>query len=138
MILIGDNAYVKCKYMATPIKDACLGFENDYEFHHSQCRIIIECAFGILVHRWGIFWEPSFIVYCRVVPLMTCLCKLYNFCVDNEENDPLAAKKTWDIFAIKHQNVNQKNFVWMNLFHRNLSWIVIVQCMLILERELLD
>ena len=58
MVLIGDNAYVKCKYMAMPIKDARLGFENDYEFHHSQCRIIIECAFDILAQRWGYYKNP--------------------------------------------------------------------------------
>ena len=54
MVLIGDNAYVKLKYMAMPIEGARPGFEDDYNFYHSQCRIIIECAFGILVQRWGI------------------------------------------------------------------------------------
>ena len=38
--------------MTTPIEDARPGFEDDYKFYHSQCRIIIGCAFGSIVQRW--------------------------------------------------------------------------------------
>ena len=48
-VLVGDNAYVKAVDMATPIKNSSPGPQDDYNFYHSQCRIIIECAFGILV-----------------------------------------------------------------------------------------
>ena len=101
MVFIGDNAYVKCKYMVTRIKNARPGFKDDYNFYHSQCIIIIECAFSILVLRWGILQKPLLVGFSRVVPLMACLCKLHNFCIDNEENVPRAAKK--DLKYIQQQ-----------------------------------
>lgn len=58
--LVGDNAYVKKKYMAMPILGALPGLEDAYNFYHSQVRIIVECAFSNLV----------------------CLCIVGAFCVD--------------------------------------------------------
>lgn len=31
---------------------------DDYDYHQSSNRMPIECAFGMLVRRWGIFWCP--------------------------------------------------------------------------------
>ena len=87
-VLIGDNAYIKSKTMATPIKNATRGLQDDYNFYISQCRIIIECAFGILVQRWGILRRPLLVGYSRVSSLMNCLCKLHNYCIDNGERAP--------------------------------------------------
>ena len=40
--IIGDNAYVKTMYMATPLKGVRSGYEDGYNFYLSQLRITIE------------------------------------------------------------------------------------------------
>ena len=53
--LFGDNAYVNSPYMCVPYRNVAAGSnEDDFNFFQSQVRINIECAFGILVHRFGI------------------------------------------------------------------------------------
>ena len=54
-------------------------------FFHSSLRINIECAFGMLVHRWGILRKPmpvNFTVH-KISSLVLALCKLHNSCMDN-------------------------------------------------------
>lgn len=80
--IVGDNAYVKKMYMATPILGASAGLEDAYNFYHSQVRIIVECAFGMLVHRWGILRGPLNCPIYKVGPLVMCLCRLHNFCIN--------------------------------------------------------
>ncbi|KAL3767702.1 hypothetical protein ACHAW5_007466 [Stephanodiscus triporus] len=52
--IVGGCAYVKKLYMATPLKGFLGGYEDAYNFYLSQLRIMIERAFGVLVHRWAI------------------------------------------------------------------------------------
>ena len=52
LCLFGDAAHVNTSHMATPFKTP-RGTEDNCNFHHSQLRIKIECAFGMLVNRWG-------------------------------------------------------------------------------------
>ena len=49
-----------------------------------QVRINIECAFGKLVHRWGILRRaiPSTIGIQKTTALLVILCRLHNFCID--------------------------------------------------------
>jgi hypothetical protein len=54
LALYGDNAYVNTPYMANPFKSASTPSKDAYNFFHSSLRINIECAFCMLVHRWGI------------------------------------------------------------------------------------
>ena len=54
LCLFGDNAYINSWYMCTPWRNVSSGPKDAMNFFHSQVRINIECAFGILVHRWGI------------------------------------------------------------------------------------
>ena len=81
--IIGDNAFVKKMYMAVPFPGTGIGISKDsYNFYLSQLRITIERAFGILVHRWGILRKPLNVHIGRVSALVTCLCRLHNFCID--------------------------------------------------------
>ena len=57
LVLFGDNTYSNSSYMVTPYKSA-QGSEDDFNFYQSQLRIHVECAFGKLVHRWGILRRP--------------------------------------------------------------------------------
>jgi hypothetical protein len=112
LVLFGDNAYLNTQYMATPFPNVTSGSEDTYNFYHSQVRIKIsaaldlfptmlltttntnrqmtklririECAFGMLVHRWAILRSaiPMNITLVKVVALVNCLAKLHNFCID--------------------------------------------------------
>ena len=84
LCLFGDNAYLNTTYMATPYTGAGSGGKDNYNFYHSQVRIRIECAFGMLTHRWAILRKalPMGISLRRSVALVVALAKLHNFCVD--------------------------------------------------------
>lgn len=73
--------------MATPYKGAQSGVKDGYNFYHSQLRINIECAFGILVHRWGVLRKaiPVNISIHKTAQLTRALCMLHNFCADGNE-----------------------------------------------------
>ena len=57
-VLFGDNAYLNSLFMATPYPNVSGDPEkktkDDYNSFHSQLHIRVECAFGMLVQRWGI------------------------------------------------------------------------------------
>jgi hypothetical protein len=84
LCLFGDNAYVNTLYMATPYKAVKEGAKDAYNFFHSNCRITIECAFGMLVHRWGILCKPmsTKLPISKVTSIVRALCRLHNFCID--------------------------------------------------------
>ena len=88
LCLFGDNAYVNRFYMATPYPNVGSNSAKDiYNFYHSQLRINIECAFGILVSRWGILRKPlsSNFTMRKIVQLVECLCRLHNFIIDSAD-----------------------------------------------------
>jgi hypothetical protein len=84
LCLFGDNAYLNTSYMATPYTGAAAGSKDAYNFYHSQVRIRIECAFGMLTHRWSMLRKalPMGISLRRSVALVVALAKLHNFCID--------------------------------------------------------
>ena len=96
-VLFGDNAYLNTQYMATPYTNVAGNEEqrtkDDYNFYHSQLRIRIECAFGMLVQRWGILRTalPHTMSLTRIVALVNTLARLHNFCID--EADRLSGKE---------------------------------------------
>ena len=94
LCIFGDNAYVNRTYMATPYKAVSSGCKDDYNFYHSQLRIKIECAFGMLVNRWEILRSAlsSKLTLQKIGSLIICLCCLHNFCI----NEQLKARGTFD------------------------------------------
>jgi len=88
LCLYGDNAYVNTPYMIVPFKGAQDGAKDAFNFFHSSLRINIECAFGMLVHRWGILRKaiPMNIPVKKITALVMCLCKLHNFCLAQTDN----------------------------------------------------
>ena len=87
LVLFDDNAYLNTHYMATPFPNFASGSKDDYIFFHSQVRIRVECAFGILVLRWGILRSaiPCNIIIVRTIAVVSCLARLHNFCIDEIE-----------------------------------------------------
>ena len=88
--LYGDNAYVNKSYMAVPFQATANGPKDSYNFYHSQVRINIECSFGILTNCWRLLKTPLSpkISISQINPLISCLCKLHNFCIDNGNARP--------------------------------------------------
>jgi len=86
-VLFGDNAYLNTSYMATPFTnvagDPNRVEEDNYNFYHSQLRIRVECAFGMLVQRWGILRMamPRNLSVVKICALVVALARLHNFCI---------------------------------------------------------
>ena len=90
LCLFGDNAYVNKPYMCTPYTNVPAGDRrDDFNFYQSQVRINIECAFGMLVNRWGILRKPISRLFGidKVSKMVQCLCSLHNFLID-ERGEP--------------------------------------------------
>lgn len=83
LCLYGDCAYVSTPFMMTPYVRVPDDATDAYNYFHSQLRINIECAFGVLVHRWGILRKPipANISIRKTVALVIVLCKLHNYCI---------------------------------------------------------
>jgi hypothetical protein len=83
LTLFGDDVYINSSYMATPYPNTSGGLKDNYNFFHSQLQIRIECAFGMLVKRWGILRMaiPQNISMKKTIVLVNCLAKLHNFCI---------------------------------------------------------
>jgi hypothetical protein len=117
LTLVGDNAYVKSLSMAVPFKGNVTVLQDNYNFYQSQLRITIERAFGVLVHRWAILRGPLVVPLSKVPPLVSALCSLHNFCINErlkntgeskaEHVEPMMDKDAENI----HQMVMASNLV---------------------------
>jgi hypothetical protein len=77
--LNGDSAFNLEEWMMVPCND---GVHGDFDFHQSSNRMPIECAFGILIRRWGILWRPLEVQFRRRAPLIKCCMLLHNYCIN--------------------------------------------------------
>ena len=87
---------------AIDLNDAGWKHKDNFNYHLSSERIWIECAFGELMMRWGMFWRRlNFgIDLCGDIIMASML--LHNFIIDNRivDNDThffqtlMRAKKT--------------------------------------------
>ena len=80
LCLYSDAPSAKNLTMVVPFKGAA------YNFYHSQLQINIECAFGMLVHHWGILRKPIQVNISidRTTYLVRALWILYNFVLMKE------------------------------------------------------
>ncbi len=103
LCIFGDNAYLNTPYMATPYAAVSGGTKDAYNFYHSQLRIRIECAFGMLTHRWAILRSaiPMNVSVKKTVALVLALAKLHNYCI---ENDVSQCDVSYNSAADKWQN----------------------------------
>ena len=103
LALFGDNAYVNTPYMVVPFRNPGSDLQKDaFNFYQSQIQISIECAFGMLVHRWGILRKPipMNISIPKTTSLTLALCKLHNYCIDRENTEELYAPVENDVCFI--------------------------------------
>ena len=86
LCLFGDNDYVNSPFMCVPFLNVTnIGTKDSFNFFQSQVRINIECAFVMLVHRFGILQKAIPVNICinKTTSLILAICKLHNFCIEN-------------------------------------------------------
>ena len=86
--LVGDSAYALRNYLLTPYDNAKPDTsEDDFNFYLSSNRIYVECAFGEIDRRWGIFWKPLSGLLVNHKYVIDSGLRLHNFIVDYRENE---------------------------------------------------
>lgn len=92
LFIAGDSAYSLTPYLVVPydtahVKEDPTHARDAFNFYLSSCRIHIECAFGELVMRWGIFWRTLLFKdlkkNCEIVQAAMLL---QNFIIENRGN----------------------------------------------------
>jgi hypothetical protein len=84
--IVGDEAFCNTGQVLVPWSGRGLDtWKDSFNFHLSSMRQNIECAFGILTQRWGIFWRPLRCSFNRWTLVITVCAKLHNFCIDMGE-----------------------------------------------------
>ena len=99
--IFGDNAYIKKIYMSVPLKGIVGQYDAAYSFYCSQLRIMIDRAFGVLVHRWSILRRPLTCPSSKVGPLVIYCCRLHNFCIDVKDEDTLRISDNDATYAVQ-------------------------------------
>ena len=93
MYLVDDAAYKGVPGIITPFDGVRLPvWQDSYNFHQSQFRINIECAFGMLINRWSVFWRGLRTDSMEIAISVISVCfQLHNFILerDNEYAPPL-------------------------------------------------
>ena len=115
--LNGDNAYPSCRYIVVPTGKRAHAV---FDYVQSSVRMPIECSFGILVRRWGIFWRPLEMKFeMRAATISACM-RLHNYCIDERlasTNHP-----SLDIGNVVNGEAvmgTEKNWLPVPLFGRN-------------------
>eukprot|EP01135_Chromosphaera_perkinsii_P009793 Nk52_evm15s1892 gene=Nk52_evmTU15s1892 len=90
--IVGDNGYVGNNNCLTPFrKGQIVGedllYKDSYNFHQSQQRIIIECAFGRLTKKFRIFKSASEFDLEKALEIILTGACLHNFAIDEEDED---------------------------------------------------
>ena len=63
--------------------------DDDFNFFHSSARITVECAFGEIDMRWGIFWRRLNCSLENAAIIIEGAMRLHNFLVDYREKNKL-------------------------------------------------
>jgi hypothetical protein len=81
--LLGDAAYRGCRQILTPfVGSRITATESIFSFYHSSLRMVVECAFGMLVNRWAILQRPLKVPLKKAPRIIECCMCLHNVLVD--------------------------------------------------------
>jgi len=84
--IVGDSAYALSAFLVVPFASPKGGSTEDaFNFWLSNSRIRIECAFGELVMRFGIFWRSLRFNLKECGDIITGAMLLHNFLVDHRD-----------------------------------------------------
>ena len=84
-VAIGDEAFPLKRSLLRPYPGAALNDPEKaiYNYRLSRARRIIECAFGILVHRWRVLLTRSHLSPDKAVKVVKACCVLHNYLSDH-------------------------------------------------------
>jgi len=92
LYLQGDSAYPLTAFLQVPFELPDL--QNDptrskdaFNYFHSCNRIYIECAFGELIMRWGVFWRSLRFDLKKCSRIITVAMLLHNFIIDERNGE---------------------------------------------------
>jgi len=112
--IIGDSAYSLKSYLLTPYDDAAPGsHEDSFNYFLSKNRIYVECAFGEVDRRWGIFWRPLEGALDGHKYTIDAALRLHNFIVDYREEHGINTN------AEKRRERDELNIACDNFVRRN-------------------
>ena len=105
LCLFGDSTYLNAPYMATPFTGATAGSVDAYNFYHSQLRIRVECAFGMLTERWAILRTaiPRNTPVRKTIAIVCALAKLHNFCIEQVDEECHTIPPEMSVDSIRHE-----------------------------------
>jgi len=94
LFIAGDSAYNLLPFLIIPWESASISGQSGkardaFNFYLSSCRIHIECAFGELIMRWGIFWRKLQFTVKKSCKIIQVAMLLQNFIIENRENGVL-------------------------------------------------
>ena len=135
--IAADDAYACTSYLVSPYSlQACKKdrTKDHFNYYQSRSRINVECAFGILVRRWGILRTPMNCTLNRNMGIVEACIKLHNICRDDrvqlnmEREDNLddevqrsnARRQDRVSFPAprdnkKHQNTCTRDALWLSI-----------------------
>ena len=93
IFIAADSAYGLTSYLIVPYDSDQIKKADEHQakamdafnFYLSSCRIYIECAFGELIMRWGIFWRTLRFKLKKCQAIIQVAMLLQNFIVDNRD-----------------------------------------------------
>ena len=74
--------------------------KDGFNYHLSACHIYIECAFGELVMRWGIFWRTLLFDLKKSSTIIQVAMLIHNFIIKNRK-DGVSDNAFFSSFAIE-------------------------------------
>jgi hypothetical protein len=84
--LIGDSAFGNRPFILVPFDNAQPNTPEDtFNYIHSSSHIAVECAFGEIDSRWGIFWKPLQFKLQEHKFIIDAAMRLHNFIIDHGE-----------------------------------------------------
>ena len=113
LYLVGDSAYALRSYMLTPHDNALPDSKEDnFNFFLSSNRIYVECAFGEIDRRWGIFWSPLEGSLQNHQYTIDAAIRMHNFIVEFRELQENEGKNVDD--DLEELNIDSDNFLMNN------------------------
>ena len=86
LFIVGDSAYDLESFLLIPHEEpAPASPEDNYNYYHSNCRIRIECTFGELIMRFGLFWRALNMDIESAGDIISAASLLHNFIIDERE-----------------------------------------------------
>ena len=83
LYFVGDSAYALRPYLLTPYDNATpLSKQDTFNYFLSRNRIYVECVFGEINRRFGIFWKPLEGKLDRHISTIDAGLKLHNYIVE--------------------------------------------------------